>query len=173
MTTKWKKQNKKETETKETLFWNKKNRLNIQCSLLHLDLIHCIVKATQVWESVLDEWWCFLPVRQEEQIQHLFSALSGKPESAKTCPKAVCFTKKKIKDNTFQIHEKFLLCVFKHCRHPKHRSQKTSHGFWLLFLLCLTIICVIRVSIKHYEIQSVQIDISKAIFIHMGNIQPL
>lgn len=44
---------------------------------------------------------------------------------------------------------------------PKAPRPKTSHGLWLLFLLCLLLICVIRVSIKHYEIQSVQIDISK------------
>lgn len=53
------------------------------------------------------------------------------------------------------------------------QRPETSHELWLLFLLCLLLICVIWVSIKRYEMQSVQIDMVWAIFIHLAKIQPL
>lgn len=119
-----------------------------------------------------ETWW---------NIQLLFLYTQGETqisEGISLRPEAMCFPTHYQKDerkvNTVQkLWENSRPCLPTLWMIPKAPWPKTSHGFWLLFLLCLLLICVIWVSIKHYEIQSVQIDISKAIFILMGNIQPL
>lgn len=82
--------------------------------------------------------------------------------------------------SSFHIRWKAKVNSFQKCERiwrlwTMHEAQrpKTSHELWLLFLLCLLLICLIWVSIKRYEMQSVQIDIAWAIFIHLAKIQPL
>lgn len=132
----------------------------------------------KVGESLLGDWrTSLLPLKHHGRVRHLLSALSGRPSSVRTvslCPTAVCFpTYQQIQDESTNVNVKDFWSLSSYRQNQRHRGQKTSHGFWLLLLLCRLLICVIWVSIKHYEIQSVQTDISKAIFIHMGNIQPL
>lgn len=68
--------------------------------------------------------------------------------------------------SSFHIRRKAKINSFQRCERiwrlwTMHEAQwpKTSHELWLLFLLCLLLICLIWVSIKRYEMQSVQIDI--------------
>lgn len=87
------------------------------------------------------------------------------------CPKAVCAfqnidKKDKSKVNTFQKCERILVPVFQLLwtipEAPWAEDLTWGFGYYSCFVSLL--ICVIWVSIKHYEIQSVQIDISKSYF---------